>query len=144
LLQCKLIQLTVQQHHERKPHSILVVYCFSSWWILATFVVLQTSLSSFFSKDFHGRLVLWYLPCVFTHEFAANPTQITIAAWIQGFPQMMIVENAESTESAITSTAHSTNPDNIVLSLEKENSTHGTLCSCPSSAIWMSERLWPA
>ena len=33
----------------------------------------------------------------------------------------MIVENAESTESAITFTAHSTDSDNKVLSLEKEN-----------------------
>jgi len=123
-------------HHKVKLRSTsLVVYCFSSQCILATLVDLQTSLSSFFSKDLQGGHVLSTFPCVFTHEFAANPTQITIAAWIQGFPQMMIVENAESTESAITSTAHSTNPDNIVSSLEKENPTLGTLCSCPSSAI---------
>ena len=30
LLQCKSTQLTVQQHHEGKLYSILVVYCFSS------------------------------------------------------------------------------------------------------------------
>ena len=47
----------------------------------------------------------------------------------------MIVENTELTESAITFTAHSIDSDNIVLSLEKENYTHGTLCSFPSVGI---------
>ena len=51
------------------------------------------------------------------------------AALIQRFPQIMIVENAESIESAITFTTHSTGSDNKVLSLEKENYTHETLCS---------------
>ena len=40
LLQCKSTHLIVQQHHEGKLYSILVVYCFSDWWITATFVVL--------------------------------------------------------------------------------------------------------
>ena len=44
----------------------------------------------------------------------------------------MIVENTELIESAITFTAHSTDSDNIVLSLEKENYTYGTLCNFPS------------
>ena len=71
----------------------------------------------------------------FTQEVASDPTQITVAAWIQGFPQIMIVENAESTESAITFTTHLTDSDNKVLSLEKENYTHGTLCSFPTVGI---------
>ena len=41
----------------------------------------------------------------------------------------MIIENVEPTESAITFTAHSTDLNITVLSLEKENYTHGTLCS---------------
>ena len=101
----------------------------------ATFVDLETSLSSFFNKYFQGGLVPWYRPFVFTDEVASDPTQITVASWIQGFPQMTIVENAESIESAITFTAHSTDSDNKVLSLEKENCTHGTLCSFPSVGI---------
>ena len=47
----------------------------------------------------------------------------------------MIIENDELTELAITFTAHSTDSDNIVLSLEKENYTHGTLCSFPLVGI---------
>ena len=47
----------------------------------------------------------------------------------------MLVKNIESTESAITFTAHSTDSDNKVLSLEKENYTPGTLCSFPSNGI---------
>ena len=47
----------------------------------------------------------------------------------------MIVENAKSTESAITFTVHSMGLDNKVLSLEKENYTHGTLCSFPLVGI---------
>ena len=47
----------------------------------------------------------------------------------------MTVENAKSTELAITFTAHSSDLDNIVLSLEKENYTHGTLCSFPLVGI---------
>ena len=47
----------------------------------------------------------------------------------------MIVENAESTESAITFIAHSTDSDNTMLSLEKENYTHETLYSFPSVGI---------
>ena len=47
----------------------------------------------------------------------------------------MIVETAEPTESAITFTAHSMDSDNKVLSLEKENYTHGTLCNFPSGGI---------
>ena len=47
----------------------------------------------------------------------------------------MVVENAESTELAITFTAHLTDSDNKVLLLEKENWTHGTLCSFPSDDI---------
>ena len=47
----------------------------------------------------------------------------------------MIVENTESTESAIAFTAHSMDSDNKVLSLEKENYTHGTLCSFPLVGI---------
>ena len=39
----------------------------------------------------------------------------------------MIIENTESIESAIVFTTHSTDSDNKVLSLEKENYTHGTL-----------------
>ena len=145
LLQCKSTQLTVPPHHEGKLCSTcLVAYYFFNWCILATFVFLQTSLSSFFSKDFQGELVLWYLPCVFTQEVASDSTQITVAAWIRGFPQIMIVENTESIESAITFTAHSTDSDNKVLSLEKENCTHGTLCSFPSVGIWVIEQLWPA
>ena len=66
---------------------------------------------------------------VFLPKGCIDSTQITVLAWIQGFPQIMIIENAESIESAITFTAHSTDLDNIVLSLEKENCTHGTLCS---------------
>ena len=65
----------------------------------------------------------------FSQEVASDSTQITVAAWIQGLPQIMIVKNVELTESAIAFTAHSTDSDNIVLSLEKENYTHGTLCS---------------
>ena len=103
--------------------------------ILASFVDLQASLSSFFSNVFQGRLVLSCLPCVFTQEVASDSTQIIVAAWIQGFPQIMIVKNAESTESAIAFTAHSTDSDNIVLSLEKENYTQRTLCSFPSVGI---------
>ena len=95
------------------------MYYFSSRCILATFVDLQNSLSSFFSKDFQGELVLQYLPCVFTQEVAADPTQITVAAWIQGSPQIMIVENTESTVLAITFTAHSMDSYYTVLSLEK-------------------------
>ena len=71
----------------------------------------------------------WYLSCVFTYEVALDSTQITVAVWIRGFPRIMLVKNAESIESAITFTAHSTDSDNKVLSLEKENCTHGTLCS---------------
>ena len=41
----------------------------------------------------------------------------------------MIVKNAESTELAITFTIHSMDSNNKVLSLEKENYTHETLCS---------------
>ena len=48
---------------------------------------------------------------------------------------MMIVKNVESIESAITFTAHSTDSDNKVLSLEKENCTHGTLYSFLSVGI---------
>ena len=62
-------------------------------------------------------------------------TQITVAAWIRGFPQIMIVENAESIELAITFTAHSMDSDNKVSSSEKENYTHGALCSFPSVGI---------
>ena len=47
----------------------------------------------------------------------------------------MIIKNAKSTELAITFTAHLTDSDNKVLSLEKENYTHGTLCSFPSIGI---------
>ena len=47
----------------------------------------------------------------------------------------MIVEKAELTESTIAFTAHSTDSDNKVLSLEKENYTHGTLCSFPLVGI---------
>jgi len=46
----------------------------------------------------------------------------------------MIVENAKPTESAITFIAHSTDLDNTVLSLEKENCAHGTLCTFPQLA----------
>ena len=47
----------------------------------------------------------------------------------------MIVENIKPIESAITFTAHSMDSDNKVLSLEKENYTHGTLYSFPSGGI---------
>ena len=47
----------------------------------------------------------------------------------------MIVENAEPIESAITFIAHSIDLDNIVLLSEKENCTHGTICSFPSVNI---------
>ena len=47
----------------------------------------------------------------------------------------MIVEKAELAELAITFTAHSMDSDNIVLSLEKENYTHGTLYNFPSVGI---------
>ena len=47
----------------------------------------------------------------------------------------MVVENAESIESAITFTAHSTDSGNTVLLSEKENYTHGTLCSFPLVGI---------
>jgi hypothetical protein len=47
----------------------------------------------------------------------------------------MIVENIEPTESAITFTVPSTDLDNIVLSLKKENCTHGTLSSFPLVGI---------
>ena len=47
----------------------------------------------------------------------------------------MVVENAESTESAITFTAHSTDLGNTMLLSEKEHCTHGTLCSFPSVDI---------
>ena len=47
----------------------------------------------------------------------------------------MVVENVESIESAITFTAHSTDSDNKVLSLEKENYTYRTLCSFSSVGI---------
>jgi hypothetical protein len=40
----------------------------------------------------------------------------------------MIVENAELIEFAITFTVHSTDSNNIVLLLEKENYTHEALC----------------
>jgi len=73
--------------------TCLVVYCFSSRCMLATLVDLQTSLSSFFCKDFQGGLILWYLPCVFAHAVASDSTQLTVAAWIRGFPQIMIVTN---------------------------------------------------
>ena len=53
----------------------------------------------------------------------------------------MIVENAESTESAITFNAHSMDLDNKVLSLEKVNYTHRTLCSFPSVGIGVIEWL---
>ena len=79
----------------------------------------------------------------FTQEVASDSTQIIVAAWIQGFPQIMIVENAESTESAITFTAHSMDSDNKVLSLEKENCTHGTLCTFPLVGIRVIEQLRP-
>ena len=92
-------------------------------------VAFQTSLSSFFSKDLQDGLVLWYLPCIFTHGVASESTQITVAAWIQGFPQIMIIENTEPTESAITFTAHSTDSDNTVWSSETENCTHGTIAT---------------
>ena len=71
--------------------TCLVVYYFSSRCMLATLVDLQTSLSSFFCKDFQGGLILWYLPCVFAHAVASDSTQLTVAAWIRGFPQIMIV-----------------------------------------------------
>ena len=49
----------------------------------------------------------------------------------------MIIGNIEPTESAITFTTHSTDSDNIVLLSEKENYTHGTLCSVSSIDIWV-------
>ena len=73
--------------------NLLVVYYFSSRCMLATLVDLQTSLSSFFCKDFQGGLILWYLPCVFAHAVASDSTPLTVAAWIRGFPQIMIVAN---------------------------------------------------
>ena len=128
--QCKSTQLTVPLHHEGNLCSTcLVVFYFSRRCILATFIDLQASLSSFLSKDFQSGLVLWYLPGVFTQEVASDSTQIIVAAWIQGFPQIMIVTNIESTEPTITFTSHSTDLDNTVLSLEKQNYTHGMLCS---------------
>ena len=51
---------------------------------------------------------------------------------MQGFPQIMIVENAESIELGITFAAHSIDLVNKVLSLEMENYRHETLCSFPS------------
>ena len=71
----------------------------------------------------------------FTQDVASDSTQITVVAWIRVFPQIMIVENAELIESAITFTSHSMDLDNKVLSLEKENYTHRTLCSFPSGGI---------
>ena len=47
----------------------------------------------------------------------------------------MIVKTAEPTESAITFTGLLTESDNTMLSLEKENYTHGTLCSFPLVGI---------
>ena len=47
----------------------------------------------------------------------------------------MIVENVEPTESAITFTTHSADSDHTILLSEKENYTHGTLCSFPSVDI---------
>ena len=47
----------------------------------------------------------------------------------------MIVENTKSIESTIAFTAHSADSDNKVLSLKKENYTHGTLYSFPSVGI---------
>ena len=47
----------------------------------------------------------------------------------------MIIENIEPTELAITFTAHSADSDLTILLSEKENYTHGTLCSFPSVDI---------
>ena len=55
----------------------------------------------------------------------------------------MVVENTESTESAITFTAHSTDSGNTVLLSKKEHYTHGTLCSFPSVDIWVIALLQP-
>jgi hypothetical protein len=60
---------------------------------------------------------------------------ITVAVWIRESPEVMIVENAESIELAITFAVHSTDSDNAVLLSDKENFTHGTLCSFPSVDI---------
>ena len=135
LLQYKSTQLTVQQHHEGKIvldlGSILFLRLVNNYNFCCppdlNVILLQ--------QCFPRWTCPWYLPCVFTQEVASNSTQITVVAWIRGFPQIMIVENVESTESAITFTAHSTDSDNKVLSLEKENCTHGTLCSFPSVGI---------
>ena len=47
----------------------------------------------------------------------------------------MIIKNTESIGSAIVFISHSTDLDNKVLSLEKENYTHGILYSFPSIGI---------
>jgi hypothetical protein len=57
------------------------------WWILGTFIVLQTSLPSFFSNGSPMLTYLWYRTCVFTQEIASDSTQITAATWIRRLPK---------------------------------------------------------
>ena len=87
--------------------------CTQSWWCTVSPVseYLQPLLSS--RPHYHTSSVmiskadLSLVPSMcFTQEVASDSTWITIAAWIRGFPQIMIVENAESTESSITFIAH--------------------------------------
>jgi len=110
--------------------------CTQYWWctIFQIVVYLQLLLSSrprcHPSSVMISKVDLSLVPsmCFYLRDcIRFNPDNC--ATWIWGFPQIMIVENTESIESAITFTTHSIDSDNKVLSLEKENCTHGTLCS---------------
>ena len=88
LLWCKSTQLVVRLHHEDKLYSTcLVVNESLVLWLLATCVVLQASLTSFYVNGSPMLTCLWYLICVFTQEVASDSTQITVATWIRRLPK---------------------------------------------------------
>ena len=110
----------VPLHHKGKLCSTCqVAYYFFQLVYTCNFYCPPNLAIIILQQGFPWQTCPWYILCVFTHEVASDSTQITVAPWIQGFPQIMIVENAESTESAITFIAHSMDSDYTVLSLEK-------------------------
>ena len=55
-------------------------------------------------------------------------------------PFIIVSKSTEHTESDITFTALSTDSDNMVLSSEKENCTHGIICRYPSTGFCPNEQ----
>ena len=110
--------------------------------ILATFIVLQASLSIILGNVFQCCLVIWCLPCVLPKRLhQLNPdscchldSKVSLAnehqnCWVDRVSYHIHL--------------HSTDSDNIVLLSEKEHCTHGTLCSFPSVDIWVIALLQP-